>query len=112
MLTDKQVLKLLTRWGEKAETLSCLAEVRVYDPLSSWQCYILALNPNDADMIYCIISGGKNIKPEACEWSLYELCMLYNSEGESPIVDHEYKPKLAAEIFKQLNQGKYDPDRN
>lgn len=102
MLNNKQKNKLLNNWGEQADSLACKAELRVFDPLSSWQCFIIALNPEDGDTIACIISADKSLPPEYTEWSLKELAMLYNSYGEPPIVDYEYRPRNAEQIFKQL----------
>ncbi len=106
MITNKQKEKLKANWGEKADCMASNAEVRVYDPLSAWTCYIYALSPEDDNTIKCIIVGGKNDEPMDTEWSLYELSMLYNSEGEGVIIDREYRPRQAAELFKLLNEVK------
>lgn len=79
--------------------------------MSSWQCYILAVNPNDEDDIYCIISPDKNMEPEVCVWSRYVMSMLYNAVGEEVKQDTEYRPRIASEIYKQL-KGAYDSGRN
>lgn len=97
--------KLKQNWGDKAESLSCMSEMRVYDPLSDWQCYIYAVNPDNEDEIMCLISGGKNIEPLTTNWTLYELNLLYNSHGEGVEIDIEYRPRRTAELFKLLNQG-------
>lgn len=102
MITPKQKEKLKVSWGEKADSLSCNAEVRVYDPLSSWECYIYAINPLDEDEIACIIKG---FFVEVCDWRLSEIATHFNSAGEQPIIDYEYRPRLASEVFKILNQG-------
>lgn len=100
MLTKTQKEKLKANWGEKAEGLGCKAEVRVYDPLSSWECFIYAMNPQDEDMISCLINGFTLEIIE--EWSMSQLTKLYNREGEHPIVDTEFRPKSVYQIFKQF----------
>lgn len=101
MLNTKQKDKLKANWGDKASAMACMAEVRVYDPLSPWECYIYALNPEDEDEICCIING---FSLEICEWRLSEIATRFNAEGEAVQMDNEYRPRRAAELFKILNQ--------
>jgi hypothetical protein len=82
--------------------MACMAEVRVYDPLSSWECYIYALNPQDEDEICCIIKG---FFVEVTTWKLSEIQQRFNSEGEHVVVDNEFRPRRAAELFKILSRG-------
>ncbi len=106
MLNTNQLDKLKSNWGEKAESMACMAEVRVYDPLSSWECYIYALNPQDEDEISCIIKG---FTVEVCDWRLSEMFKHFNSHGEPPEIDVEYRPRRAAELFKYLSElERYD----
>lgn len=102
MLNNKQKEKLLSSWGEKASSMACMAEVRVYDPLSAFECYIYALNPEDEDEILCII---KSSSVSADKWKLSELRSCYNSEGEPLQIDYEYRPRIASEILKRLIKG-------
>jgi hypothetical protein len=102
VITIKQKEKLKASWGEKASSMACMAEVKVYDPLSPWACYIYALNPDDEDEICCIIKG---FVIEACEWRLSELARRFNCEGEGVQIDHSFRPQLASKLFKILNQG-------
>lgn len=104
-IDSKQSAKLKDNWGAKAESLQCQAELRVYDPLSDWQCYIYAMNPDNENEIMCLISGGKNIEPVTVDWTLYEMSLLYNSHGEGVEIDTEYRPRQTAELFKMLNRG-------
>ena len=89
--------------------MACLAEVRVYDPMSSWECYIYALNPEDEDEICCIIKG---FFVEVTTWKLSELFQRFNVEGECPVVDYEYRPRRACDLFKILSENIYDARRN
>lgn len=102
MISHSQKEKLKASWGDKASSMACMAEVRVYDPLSPWECYIYALNPENEDEICCIIKG---FFVEVCEWRLSELASRFNANGEPVQVDYEYRPRRAAELFKSLNQG-------
>jgi len=99
MLSDKQKEKLMENWGEKAECLTCNAEVRVYDPLSSWECYIYAMNPENNDEILCLISG---FYVELCGWYMTELESCYNMIGEPPQLDSEYRPRQVSSLLKLI----------
>lgn len=103
MLNDRQKEKLKASWGDKASSMACMAEVRVYDPLSPWECYIYAMNPEDEDEICCLIKG---FFVEVTEWRLSEIASRFNANGEPVEVDYEYRPRRAAELFKILNQGR------
>lgn len=99
MLSRKQIDRLASNWGEPADSLACMAEVRVYDPLSRWECYIYAINPDDEDEVCCLING---FFVEVCEWRLSELSSCFNVAGYAPMVDMEYRPRRADELFKIL----------
>lgn len=105
MINSAKKKKLMEAWGAPAENMECLAQVRVYDALSPWQCYILAMNPADGDEISCIISA---LQVEVCMWSLAELGKLYNSDGEPVLIDKEYRPRKASEIYKKLQKDLYE----
>ena len=111
-LNQKQLEKLKANWGARAQALACYAEIRVYDPLSNWECYLLAVNPNDDNELNCIISTNKWASPNVSDWTLDELNMLYNSAGESPVIDEEYRPVWAFELFKKLGKLNYDSFRD
>lgn len=98
-IPEKAIEKLKANWGEKAESLAAIAELRVFDPLSTWECYIFAMNPQDEDEISCILHG---FTVEVCNWRLSELASHFNAEGESPIVDREYRPRKAETILRML----------
>lgn len=103
MLNPHQKQKLMKSWGEKADSMACLAEVRVFDPLSSWECYIYAINPDDEDEISCIING---FELEVSTWSMKSLEASFNEHGEHPIIDKEYRPRQAVDLFKILTERK------
>jgi len=104
MLNSAQIDKLKANWGQKADSLACYAEVRVYDPLSFWECYIFAMNPEDDDEIECIVKVGKDQPASVEKWFMTNIKGLFNSHGEGVQVDDEYRPRRAAELFKQLSR--------
>ncbi len=91
--------RLKANWGDKATALACYAEVRYYDPLSCWECFLLALEPTDEDTMYCIIKGD-NV--EVCEYSLKKLYSLFNAEGVSPRYDVYFRRQRADVLLRKL----------
>jgi hypothetical protein len=96
--------RLFKSWGERADTLNCHAELKYFDRLSPWACYIIAINPFNEDEIACIING---YDVEVCKWSFSELLSTFNAHGERPQIDPEFYRIRASELLKKLNQGKY-----
>lgn len=94
---------LLKNWGEKADALNCYCEVKFIDPLSSWACYVYAMNPDNEDEIACMVYEHEHV--EICDWSMNELMHTYNREGEYPEIDDEYRRKKASDLFKKLSEG-------
>lgn len=99
MLTASQKHKLKENWGPRSESLDCPAEVRFYDPLSGWECYIYAMNPDNEDEILCII-GAETV--EDCAWSLSELASRFNAEGEGVKLDMEYCPIQSGAVLRKM----------
>jgi len=101
MITKTQSDRLKDNWGAPAEALACYALIRFFDPLSPWECYLLAQNPDDEDEIACLIKG---FFVELSHWRLSELANRYNAAGEPIQIDNHYRPRRAAELFKQLSE--------
>lgn len=99
MLSESVKQTLLSNWGSNAEAMNCYAEVKFIDTETDWACYVFGLNPDDMDEIACLIDG---YSVEACNWSLKELYQRYNTSGEYPILDPEFRRIRAAELFKRL----------
>ena len=108
LLSDKQKERLKANWGEKADSLACYAEVRVYDPLSPWECYLYAMNPEDEDEVETIVKASKMMPASLERWYMTNILGLFNQDGEGVEVDEEYRPIRASELFKKLNEGTYD----
>lgn len=102
-LTADQKTKLKSAWHNHADSLDCMAAMRVYDPCSKWECYIYAMNPEDEDEIQCIING---FVVEVTHWRISEIQNVFNSEGDGVLVDHEYRPVLANQLIKTLSERK------
>lgn len=93
--------RLLLNW-ENATSMACYAECKIHDPQSNWACYILAMNPFNEDEIVCILRGfGVTFE----NYSMSSIKEMYNSFGETPVMDLEYRRIWASELFKKLNDG-------
>lgn len=104
MISDQERKRLLINWPHR-DSIACVAEVRLFDELSDWQCLLLAMNPDDEDEVYCLISG---FHAEWSAWRLSEIMQRYNEHGEQVCKDMEYRPRRAYEIYNQLRRGKYE----
>lgn len=100
MLTTKIKEALKQNWGEKATTLNCFAEVKLIDPLSSWCCYIFAMDESE-EMVHCIMYSDM-IGVEIYTQCIYDIQSMYNEEGEHPIIDPEFRRTRVIEILKRL----------
>lgn len=92
--------KLKSQWGDKADSMDCFVQCRIYDPSSNWAWYIYAQNPDDEDQLFAIESTFEVI-PDAL-LSMEFLESLFNHRGESMQFDHEFRPRKAGEIYKKL----------
>jgi hypothetical protein len=100
-ISYQQKQKLMKNW-DNAHGLQCNAELRVYDPISSFQCYIIGMYDEDEDTIYCIIQTNKCDNPKTTLYTISQLEEMYNEHGEGLEVDIEYRPRQASEILTQL----------
>ena len=104
MLTHRQKQNLISNWGDKAESMACNVELRVYDHLSSWQCYIYALNPEDEDEVMCLVKVSKQQAVSVERWFLTNIMSLFNEHGEGVVVDEEFRPRMVSEIYNKLRE--------
>jgi hypothetical protein len=91
---------LKKNWGERADTLNCYAEVRLYDPLSSWCCYIFAMD-EDEEEVKCLLYSDP-MELEMYNGSLKDILSMYNEEGEHPIIDHEFRRIRLNNLIRRL----------
>src|SRR6185295_19301321 len=102
MLSNKHRDALIANWGDNTESLCVYAPVRVYDAHGPWQCFLVAMNPDWQNEIFCIISSGCKSDAFIGAWSLDDMSAMYNSHGEPLEVDQEYSLKLASQIIREL----------
>lgn len=100
MLTDKIKEALKINWGDKANALDCYAEVKLMDPLSSWECYIFAMSPDEQMLMALIYTNVMGI--DIYTLSYKDLSMEYNEEGEQPIADEEFRRIKLTELVRRL----------
>jgi hypothetical protein len=100
LLSQSVKSRLKSNWGEKSAALDCYAEAKLIDPLSSWACYLFAMDNNE-EMIECLLysdSMGVEIHTE----SLEEIFQRYNEQGENPVIDTEYRRTRVVELLRRL----------
>lgn len=100
MLSQKAKEALKKNWGDKATALDCYAEVKLIDPLSSWACYIFAMDQNEENIHALMYSRAIGV-------DIYIGCIdnihsMYNEEGEHPKIDKEYQRMRVSELLKRL----------
>jgi len=100
MLSDAVKNRLIKNWGDKANALSCYAEVKFIDPLSSWVCYIFAMDENEENLQCLLYSDTLGV--EITTQSINELQNKYNEHGEHPVIDNEYRRMRVTEIIRRL----------
>lgn len=111
MLSESQKQKLMSNWGERSDSLHCNAEVRLYFPNHSWECYLVALDPSDDNTCLCIEYFRKNI-PIVLIRNLEEINGLYGQDGEPPLNDPEFRPIQAEQLLRKLQGVFNDGYRN
>lgn len=102
MLSHQLKETLKKNWGDKAAALDCYAEVKLIDPISSWCCYIFAMDQEE-EVIHCLLYS------EAMGVEIYTQCIqdvysMYNEEGESPRIDPEFRRTRVIELLQRLNK--------
>ena len=98
---NPEILKRLREnWGEKADAMQCYAELRLFDPLSSWCCYIYAMAGDQIKAVTYSNTFGVDII--ACD--LYDVLSMYNEEGEHPSIDPEFRRVRLDYLLKRLER--------
>lgn len=95
--------KLKKNWGDKANALDCYAEVKLIDPLSSWACYIYAMD-SEEQVIHCLIYSDLN-GPQVYIIDIAHIYSMYNENGDHPILDEEFRRMKVNTLLRRL---KYD----
>jgi hypothetical protein len=98
-MTPEIEKRLMKNWGEQHSAMN--AELRYFDPIGSWECYIYAIDPEKPDTFEALING---YSLEQRQMTFTELFSMYNAEGEGVKLDTEFRPRQVYEIEKRLNQ--------
>lgn len=89
---------LLSQW-EARDSGQVLAFIRVYDPSSPWEWYIIAQNPDYGDEIYALVNG---FRVESEVLSLSELEATINGRGEKLETDPHFLPVRVNTLLTKL----------
>ena len=100
MLSYNVKEKLKRNWGDKASALDCYAEVKLIDPISSWCCYIFAMDEEE-ELVQCLIYSNA-IGVDICCQRIDDIYTMYNEEGEHPIIDEEYRKMRVTALLRRL----------
>lgn len=103
MLSEKIIDKLKSNWGARGDSLACNVEVRIYDSIEPWECYLLAINPQDEDIAKAFIINDDNTLHTDII-SLSHLLSRWNGEGEFMQIDNSFVPRLSSELYKILKE--------
>lgn len=101
MLSEKLKEKLMANWGDKAECLACNAEAKLYDPMGKWECYLIAINPEDHDEGKAIIVDAER---GVSTYSIFVPQMLsrWNGYGDFMQFDEYFVPRNASALLQTL----------
>lgn len=100
MLSQALKEKLKKNWGDKANALDCYAEVKLIDPLSSWCCYLFAMDEEEY-LVHCLLYSNA-MGVEIYTLDIAGIYSVYNEEGEHPVIDHEFRRTKITELLKRL----------
>jgi hypothetical protein len=103
MLNESIRNKLMNNWGEMSECLARKAEVKLFDSLSCWECYLLAINPQDEDECISILVTEER-EVIILEASLHDLLSHWNRDGEFMELDPLFVPRHAETLLKILQK--------
>lgn len=101
MITELAKNKLKNNWGEKADSLNCFAEVKFIDTLSSWKCFVYAMDDNEEEVRCLIYTDSNGLQLHTC--CISDIQLMYNEHGESPVIDTEYRPIRVTEIIRRFS---------
>jgi len=101
-MINKQVL--WKNWELRETPYDLKAEIRLHIPLTGWEAYLIALNPENDDECIALVNTPENgwICEETAFWGFETL--VQNSDEQ--IIDKEYRPRLVKELIKILNKRK------
>ena len=83
--------------------MNCFAELKVHDTLSSWCCYVFAMN-DDETIVHCILYSDA-MGLEIATQSIQEIFSRYNQHGEFPVVDTEFRRMKVFHLIEKLQKN-------
>ncbi len=102
MIPDSIKERLKQNWGSRADALACYAEMRIFDPLSCWECYFLALDPDEENAKVIIVDHDRLV--HVVEESANHLLTKWNGQGDIVEQDPHFVRRQASALFKVLNE--------
>lgn len=95
--------RLKKNWGDRHESLACNAEARLYDCFDEWACYLIAINPENENEVFCIIVDH-DLSPKVftAQTEMIYLLHKWDREGGPMILDESFIPRKADTLFKIL----------
>lgn len=93
--------RLQRNWGEKADSMDCKVECRLYDTSSDSEWYLYAQNPNEQDIVLCI-ENTDTLEAAA----IISLDELQNYKRNFLQLDDEFRPRNAAVVYEELRKWK------
>ena len=99
MREQRLIDRLKANWVDKADALDCYAEIKYYDPLSSWCCYVFAMDEYEETISVLLYSNA--LGAEITKMNVEDLSYMYNENGEPPVIDGEFRRKKVTEILKR-----------
>lgn len=97
MIPEHHKEQLQKNWMLR-DTLEYLAEFRIYDSLSDFELFPLAI---EDDQVYCMVGKGLCMPLQTVHMHIKDLENMYNRDGEQLEIDHEYRKRKAKDILKQ-----------
>ena len=102
MISQTEINNLIANWGDSmGEMIQKNAMIRIFDHLSKWECFLIAINPEDQDEVFCLLNG---FHPELDIWRLTEIFECYNKDGDHPRIDDRFVPINARQLLQNLKE--------
>ncbi len=100
MFNNHIIQALKNNWGDRAHSLDCYAQVKLIDPLSSWCCYLFAMDENEEYVECLFYTNLMGIDIQTMRLS--SITSMYNEEGMNPIIDEEFRKTKITTLIKRL----------
>lgn len=101
MIPQKTLDKLELNWGDVAEGMACKCELRIFDPTSSRELYVYAINQDD-DLFKAVYADSKTV--DNIQEQFHELVMYLREMPDAFQIDNYYVPRNINEVYKKLKE--------